>query len=122
MRDVPHLYYERAAFCRERKEVWIEPCNHGGTWGPKGNYTDNGNGTHTLTCNYCAGGTSPHTLEPEGFCTLCSYDPTGTVYQKATTEQQALVEQLYSEWQGMNSGEEDDDSTVKTDVNDSYTD
>lgn len=45
-----------------------------------------------------------------------------TVYQKATTEQQTLVEQLYSEWQGMNSGNEDDGSTVKTDVNDSYTD
>ena len=49
-------------------------------------------------------------------------DPEGTVYQKATTEQQALVEQLYSDWQGMNTGSKDDDSTVKTDVSDSYTD
>jgi hypothetical protein len=46
----------------------------------------------------------------------------GTVYRKATTEQQTLVEQLYSDWQGMNTGSKDDDSTVKTDVSDSYTD
>ena len=84
--DRSAMYYERPAFCRERKEVWIEPCNHDGTWGPKGNYTDNGDGTHTLTCNYCAGGTSPHTLEPEGFCTLCSYDPTGSLEHTVTTE------------------------------------
>ena len=84
--DRSAMYYERPAFCRERKEVWIEPCNHDGTWGPKGNYTDNGDGTHTLTCNYCAGGTSPHTLEPEGFCTLCSYDPTGSLKHTVTTE------------------------------------
>jgi len=49
-------------------------------------------------------------------------DPEGTVYHKATMEEQTLVEQLYSEWQGMNSGDEDDGSTVKTDVIDGYTD
>ena len=49
-------------------------------------------------------------------------DPEGTIYHKATTEQQTAIEQLYSDWQGMNSGEEDDGSTIKTDVNDSYTD
>ena len=49
-------------------------------------------------------------------------DPEGTVYHKATTEQQTAIEQLYAEWQAMNSGKEDDDSTVKTDVSDSYTD
>ena len=46
----------------------------------------------------------------------------GIVYQKATTEQQALVEQLYNDWQGINSGTKDDGSTIKTDVIDRYTD
>jgi hypothetical protein len=46
----------------------------------------------------------------------------GTVYRKATTEQQTLVEQLYSDWQGINSGKQDDGSTINTDVTDTYTD
>ena len=46
----------------------------------------------------------------------------GTVYRKAATEQQTLVEQLYSDWQGINSGKQDDGSTIKTDVTDTYTD
>ena len=46
----------------------------------------------------------------------------GTVYRKAATEQQTLVEQLYSDWQGINSGTKDDGSTIKTDVTDTYTD
>ena len=46
----------------------------------------------------------------------------GTVYRKATTEQQTLVEQLYNDWKGMNSGTKDDGSTINTDVTDSYTD
>jgi hypothetical protein len=46
----------------------------------------------------------------------------GTVYQKATTAQQTLVEWLYSEWQGMNSGEEGDDGNLNTPVTDEYTD
>jgi hypothetical protein len=49
-------------------------------------------------------------------------DTAGTVLQKATTEQQTLVEQLNADWVGMNSGTIDDGSTIKTDVNDSYTD
>ena len=43
-------------------------------------------------------------------------------FQKATTAQQTLIEQLYGEWQKANSGTKDDGSTVKTDVTDSYTD
>lgn len=43
-------------------------------------------------------------------------------FQKATTAQQTLVEQLYGEWQKANSGTKDDGSTIKTDVTDSYTD
>ncbi len=46
----------------------------------------------------------------------------GVVYRKATTEQQTLVEQLYNDWKGMNSGTKDDGSTIKTDVTDNYTD
>ena len=46
----------------------------------------------------------------------------GIVYRKATTEQQTLVEQLYNDWKGMNSGTKDDGSTINTDVTDSYTD
>ena len=46
----------------------------------------------------------------------------GTVYRKAATEQQTLVEQLYNDWKGMNSGTKDDGSTINTDVTDSYTD
>ena len=44
------------------------------------------------------------------------------VFQRATTAQQAEVEQWYADWQGMNSGGGGDDSTIKTDVSDSYTD
>ena len=43
-------------------------------------------------------------------------------FQKATTAQQTLVEQLYGEWQKANSGKFDDDTTIKTDIKDSYTD
>ena len=46
----------------------------------------------------------------------------GVVYRKATTEQQTLVEQLYNDWKGMNSGTKDDGSTINTAVTDSYTD
>ena len=46
----------------------------------------------------------------------------GVVYRKATTEQQTLVEQLYNDWKGMNSGTKDDGSTINTDVTDTYTD
>lgn len=46
----------------------------------------------------------------------------GIVYRKSTTEQQTLVEQLYNDWKGMNSGTKDDGSTIKTDVTDNYTD
>ena len=49
-------------------------------------------------------------------------DPERIAFQKATTAQQTLVEQLYGEWQKANSGTKDDDTTVKTDVTDSYTD
>ena len=49
-------------------------------------------------------------------------DPERIAFQKATTAQQTLVEQLYGEWQKANSGTKDDGSTVKTDVTDSYTD
>ena len=38
------------------------------------------------------------------------------------TYQQTLVEQLYNDWKGMNSGTKDDGSTINTDVTDSYTD
>lgn len=40
----------------------------------------------------------------------------GIVYQKATTEQQTLVNQLYADWQGMNSGEEEEEEVQ--DLND----
>ena len=43
-------------------------------------------------------------------------------FQKATTAQQTLVEQLYGEWQQANSGTKDDGTTIKTDVKESYTD
>ena len=49
-------------------------------------------------------------------------DPERTAFQKATTAQQTLVEQLYGEWQKANSGKFDDDTTIKTDIKDSYTD
>jgi len=49
-------------------------------------------------------------------------DPERIAFQKATTAQQTLVEQLYGEWQKANSGTKDDDTTVKTDVTDGYTD
>jgi uncharacterized lipoprotein NlpE involved in copper resistance len=49
-------------------------------------------------------------------------DPEGTVYHRATTEQQTTIEQLYNEWLGMNTGTMDDGTTIKTDVSDSYTD
>lgn len=49
-------------------------------------------------------------------------DPERTAFQKATTAQQTLVEQLYGEWQKANSALKDDDTTIKTDVTDSYTD
>ena len=49
-------------------------------------------------------------------------DPERIAFQKATTAQQTLVEQLYGEWQKANSGTKDDGSTVKTDVTDGYTD
>ena len=49
-------------------------------------------------------------------------DPERIAFQKATTAQQTLVEQLYGEWQKANSALKDDDTTVKTDVTDSYTD
>jgi hypothetical protein len=49
-------------------------------------------------------------------------DPERIAFQKATTAQQTLVEQLYSDWEGMNSGRKDDGTTVWTDVKDSYTD
>ena len=39
------------------------------------------------------------------------------VFQKATAEQQTLVEQLYGEWQGANSGNNDDDNNNLNDVN-----
>ena len=46
----------------------------------------------------------------------------GISVTKATTAQQTLVEWLYSEWQGMNSGEEGDDGNLNTPVTDEYTD
>jgi hypothetical protein len=49
-------------------------------------------------------------------------DPEGTVYHRATTEQQTTIEQLYNEWQGMNSGQGGEDDTVKTPVTEGYTD
>ena len=49
-------------------------------------------------------------------------DPERIAFQKATTAQQTLVEWLYSEWQGMNSGEEGDDGNLNTPVTDEYTD
>ena len=49
-------------------------------------------------------------------------DPERIAFQKATTAQQTLVEQLYGEWQKANSGTKDDGTTVKTDVTDGYTD
>ena len=49
-------------------------------------------------------------------------DPEGTVYHKATTEQQTTIEQLYAEWKGMNSGQGGEDDTVKTPVTEGYTD
>lgn len=61
-------------------------------------------------------------------CTLTYADgtltepETGTVYHRATTEQQTTIEQLYNEWLGMNTGTMDDGTTIKTDVSDSYTD
>ena len=88
-----------------------------------------GNRDNDLTHYTISGNTVNITLDNSIIeCTLTYADgkltdpEEGTVYQKATTEQQTLVDQLYSEWQGMNSGNEDDGSTVKTDVNDSYTD
>ena len=39
------------------------------------------------------------------------------VFQKATTEQQTLVEQLYGEWQKANSGDDDDKNNNLNDVN-----
>ena len=49
-------------------------------------------------------------------------DDDGISVTKATTEQQTLVDQLYADWKAANSGSEDDGSTIKTGVNDSYTD
>ena len=49
-------------------------------------------------------------------------DPERIAFQKATTAQQTLVEQLYGEWQKANSGTKDDGSTIKTNVTDGYTD
>ena len=88
-----------------------------------------GNRDNDLTHYTISGNTVNITLDNSIIeCTLTYADgkltdpEDGTVYQKATTEQQTTIEQLYNEWQGMNSGEEGDDSTVKTDVNDGYTD
>ena len=36
---------------------------------------------------------------------------------KATAEQQALVDQLYADWQGANSGDDDDNNNGLNDVN-----
>lgn len=44
-------------------------------------------------------------------------DPEGHVFLKATAEQQALVDQLYVDWQGANSAGDDDDNK-RNDVND----
>ena len=41
----------------------------------------------------------------------------GKTLQKATTEQQTLIEQLYAEWQAGNSGDDDDDDGNLNDVN-----
>jgi len=49
-------------------------------------------------------------------------DPERIAFQKATTAQQTLIEQLYGEWQKANSGTKDDGSTIKTDVTNGYTD
>ena len=46
----------------------------------------------------------------------------GISVTKATTAQQTLVEWLYAEWQGMNSGGDDDDGNLNTPVTDEYTD
>ena len=41
----------------------------------------------------------------------------GRTWQKATAEQQTLVEQLYGEWQKANSGDDDDKNNNLNDVN-----
>jgi hypothetical protein len=43
-------------------------------------------------------------------------DDEGFSVTKATTEQQTLVNQLYADWQGMNSGEEEEEEVQ--DLND----
>ena len=42
--------------------------------------------------------------------------PDRVVFQKATSEQQTLVEQLYADWQAANSGDDDGNNDL-TDVN-----
>jgi hypothetical protein len=93
--------------------------------GAKSARSDDGKGDFHYTIS---GNTVTITIDKTGETWTLTYadgkltDQEGIVFQKATTEQQTLVEQLYGEWQKANSALKDDDTTVKTDVTDSYTD
>ena len=79
------------------KEVEITPCDHSGA-----TFTDNGDGTHTISCAYCLGGTVPHdsyVYTPGGY--VCS-----TCYAEKTDAVEICDVNLYtyngSTWQGVN--------------------
>ena len=87
------------------------------------NVRDNGALHYTIS-----GNTVTVTLDATGEKWTLTYadgkltDPERIVFQRATTAQQAEVEEWYADWQGMNSGEDGDDSTIRTGVTDDYTD
>ena len=87
------------------------------------NVRDNGALHYTIS-----GNTVTVTLDATGEKWTLTYadgkltDPKRIVFQRATAAQQAEVEEWYADWQGMNSGEDGDDSTIRTGVTDDYTD
>ena len=87
------------------------------------NVRDNGALHYTIS-----GNTVTVTLDATGEKRTLTYadgkltDAEHIVFQRATAAQQTEVEQWYADWQGMNSGEDGDDSTIRTGVTDDYTD
>ena len=81
-------------------KIYIQPCDHSkGTL----SYTDNGDGTHTLTgCYYCLGETEPHSYVKQSGSYVCEYcsaeKPTETVVCNVT-----LYTYDGSNWEGQNS-------------------
>ena len=86
-RDWDHLY-------GYWKRVIIEPCDHSGA-----TYSDNGDGTHTMTCPFCEGLTEAHNIiNPAGRCvctaevgttgsryiSIATYDPSQSSYRWVT--------------------------------------